>query len=74
LSLFNELKRRNVIRVGMAYLAMAVLPLVNLSGNPDEEYFADGMTEALITNLAKISAMRIVSRTSIMRFKGSPRL
>ena len=52
---------------------LAVLPLVNLSGEPDQEYFADGITEALITSLAKVSALRVVSRTSIMRFKGSDR-
>jgi TolB-like protein/Tfp pilus assembly protein PilF len=53
--------------------ALAVLPLANLSGNPDEEYFADGMTEALIANLAKVGALRVVSRTSVMRFKESGR-
>ena len=52
---------------------LAVLPLANLSGNPDQEYFADGMTEALITNLAKVSALRVISRTSVMRFKGTDR-
>jgi TolB-like protein len=50
--------------------SLAVLPLENLSGDPREEYFADGMTEALITNLAKISALQVVSRTSAMHYKG----
>ena len=50
--------------------SLAVLPLENLSGDPKEEYFADGMTEALITNLAKISALQVVSRTSAMHYKG----
>jgi TolB-like protein/DNA-binding winged helix-turn-helix (wHTH) protein/Flp pilus assembly protein TadD len=50
--------------------SIAVLPLRNLSGDAEQEYFADGMTEALITNLAQISALRIISRTSIMRYKG----
>ncbi len=54
-------------------LTLAVLPLANLSGSPDEEYFADGMTDALITSLAKVRAWRVVSRTSIMRFKGTSR-
>ena len=51
--------------------AIAVLPLDNLSGDPSQEYFADGMTEALIANLARIRALRVVSRTSVMRFKGA---
>jgi TolB-like protein/DNA-binding winged helix-turn-helix (wHTH) protein/Tfp pilus assembly protein PilF len=51
--------------------SIAVLPLGNLSGDPEQEYFADGMTEALIGNLARIRALRVVSRTSVMRFKGA---
>lgn len=46
--------------------SLAVLPLENLSGNPEQDYFADGMTEELITNLAKISALKVISRTSMM--------
>ena len=49
--------------------SLAVLPLENLSRDPDEEYFADSMTEAIITDLAKINALRVVSRTSVMRYK-----
>ena len=49
--------------------SLAVLPLQNLSGDPAQEYFADGMTEALISSLAQISALRVVSRTSVMGFK-----
>ena len=51
--------------------SLAVLPLENLSCDQSEEYFADGMTEALINNLAQIRALRVISRTSVMRFKGS---
>jgi TolB-like protein/Tfp pilus assembly protein PilF len=51
--------------------SLAVLPLQNLSGDPQQEYFADGMTEALITSLAKIRGLRVISRTSVMRYKGS---
>ncbi|MBI4466217.1 MAG: protein kinase [Acidobacteria bacterium] len=51
--------------------SLAVLPLANLSGDPQQEYFADGMTEALITELSKISALSVISRTSVMRYKAS---
>ncbi len=51
--------------------AIAVLPLENLSGDPDEEYFADGMTEALITELGKIRALQVISRRSVMQYKGT---
>jgi len=50
--------------------SIAVLPLVNLSGDPDQEYFSDGMTDELIGGLARISSLRVTSRTSIMQFKG----
>jgi len=49
--------------------SIAVLPLKNLSGNPADEYFADGMTDELITNLAKISALRVSSYTSVSKYK-----
>ncbi|HUU14678.1 MAG TPA: tetratricopeptide repeat protein [Terriglobia bacterium] len=51
--------------------SIAVLPLENLSGDPEQEYFADGMTDELITSLGKISALRVISRQSVMRYKGS---
>jgi TolB-like protein/DNA-binding winged helix-turn-helix (wHTH) protein/Flp pilus assembly protein TadD len=51
--------------------SLAVLPLENLSGNPEEEYFADGMTEALITELGKVHALRVISRQSVMQYKGT---
>jgi TolB-like protein/DNA-binding winged helix-turn-helix (wHTH) protein/Tfp pilus assembly protein PilF len=51
--------------------SLAVLPLVNLSGNPDEEYFADGMTEQLITELGRVRALRVISRQSVMQYKGT---
>ena len=51
--------------------SLAVLPLQNLSGSPEQEYFADGMTEALITELGKISALRVISRQSTMQYKGT---
>ncbi len=51
--------------------SVAVLPLENLSGDPAQEYFADGMTDELITEIAKISSLRVISRTSTMHYKGS---
>jgi TolB-like protein/DNA-binding winged helix-turn-helix (wHTH) protein/Flp pilus assembly protein TadD len=54
-----------------AIRSLAVLPLVNLSGDPAQDYFADGMTDALITDLSKISALRVISRTSAMQYKGT---
>ena len=51
--------------------SLAVLPLENLSRDAEQEYFADGMTEALITDLSKIAALRVISRTSVMHYKGT---
>jgi serine/threonine protein kinase/Flp pilus assembly protein TadD len=51
--------------------AIAVLPFENLSSNQEQEYFADGMTDALIAELGKIEALRVISRTSSMHFKGT---
>jgi len=51
--------------------SLAVLPLVNLSGDPAQEFFADGMTEALIGSLGQVRALKVISRTSVMSFKGS---
>jgi TolB-like protein/DNA-binding winged helix-turn-helix (wHTH) protein/Flp pilus assembly protein TadD len=53
----------------VAIHSLAVLPLANLSDDPEQEYFADGMTEELITDLARISALRVISRTSVMGYK-----
>ncbi|HYL16442.1 MAG TPA: winged helix-turn-helix domain-containing protein [Terriglobales bacterium] len=51
--------------------SLAVLPLENLSGKAEEEYFADGMTEELITDLGRIHALRVISRQSVMHYKGT---
>src|SRR5262249_5823041 len=48
--------------------SLAVLPLSNLSHDPEQDYFADGMTEALIANLAQIRALHVISRTSVMHY------
>ena len=51
--------------------SIAVLPLENLSGSPSEEFFVDGMTDQLITDLAQVGSLRVISRTSVMRYKGT---
>jgi len=51
--------------------SLAVLPLTNLFGDPQQKYFVDGMTEALITELSQISALKVISRTSVMQHKGA---
>lgn len=51
--------------------SIAVLPLINLSGDPEQEFFADGMTEALITDLSKIGALKVIARKSVMGFKNT---
>jgi len=51
--------------------SLAVLPLENLSGDTEQEFFADGMTDALITDLARIGALKVISRSSVMRYKGA---
>ena len=56
-----------------AISSIAVLPLDNFSGDPKQEYFADGMTDELTTDLATISALRVISRGSVMQYKGAHR-
>jgi len=72
-ALFLLLKARNLLPVlstGSAQIqSIAVLPLVNLSGDPEREYFADGLTEELITQIGKTTALRVISRQSVMQFK-----
>ena len=51
--------------------SLAVLPLENLSGDPQKDYFADGMTDQLIADLSQISALRVISRTTMMHYKGA---
>ena len=65
------LSLRTVPQAPLHIESMVVLPLENLSGDPQQEYFADGMTDALIGDLAKIGALRVISRTSAMSYKGT---
>jgi serine/threonine protein kinase/tetratricopeptide (TPR) repeat protein len=51
--------------------SLAVLPMENFSGDPGQDYFADGMTETLISGLARVGSLRVTSRTSVVQFKGS---
>jgi TolB-like protein/DNA-binding winged helix-turn-helix (wHTH) protein len=69
-SLVDRLLHRNAQPV---ISSLAVLPLDNLSGDSSQDYFADGMTDELITMLAKDSSLRIVSRTSVMQYRGARR-
>ena len=63
----TKLHKRSLGRVR----SMVVLPLENLSGDPGQDYFADGMTDELITDLAKIGSLRVISRTTAMTYKGT---
>jgi TolB-like protein/DNA-binding winged helix-turn-helix (wHTH) protein/Tfp pilus assembly protein PilF len=63
--------RDRLLRPPVAIHSIAVLPLENLSGDPAQEFFADGMTDALITDLAKIGSLKVISRTSAMQYKSA---
>jgi TolB-like protein/DNA-binding winged helix-turn-helix (wHTH) protein len=72
LLLVGALVYRRVSRTSAARItSLAVLPLTNLSGDPSQDYLADGMTEELITELSKIEALKVISRTSVMQYKGA---
>jgi len=56
-----------------ASLRLAVLPFANLSPNADDEYFADGLTDELISQVSRIPSLRVIARTSVIRYKASPK-
>lgn len=64
-------KSRTATPTATGIKSLAVLPMVNLSGDQSQDYFAEGMTETLIAGLARVAALRVTSRTSVMQFKGS---
>lgn len=52
--------------------SIAVLPFTNMSGDPEQEYFSDGITEDLITDLSKVSGLFVIARNSVFTYKGKP--
>jgi serine/threonine-protein kinase len=68
---FLPVKWRNWVSGVPPITRLAVLPLSNLSGSVEQEYFADGMTDLLITDLGQIGSLRVISRPSVMQFKGT---
>jgi TolB-like protein/DNA-binding winged helix-turn-helix (wHTH) protein len=65
--------QRRATRAAGQIQSIAVLPLANLSGDPSQEYFADGVTDELITMLARNTSLRVISRTSVMQYKSARR-
>src|ERR1700681_350089 len=68
---WHEWQHRPAVPAAPVIRSLAVLPLDNLSGDPSQEYFADGMTEELIGRLSRIHGLRVISRTSAMHFKNT---
>lgn len=68
---YRAVQHFNSKRAAPTIRSLAVLPMGNFSGDPAQDYFADGMTEELITELSRIQALKVISRTSVMEYKGS---
>ncbi len=64
-------KQRLAVPIAAPIRSLAVLPLENLSDDPKQDYFADGMSDALITDLSQIKDLRVISRTSVMQYRGA---
>jgi TolB-like protein/DNA-binding winged helix-turn-helix (wHTH) protein len=71
--LVSRIRQVRIVKDAIHIKSLAVLPLENLSGDPTQEYFADGMTDEVITVLAKNPALRVISRTSVMQYKKAHR-
>ncbi len=68
---FFEVRKSGGGLTAKAYDSLAVLPLQSLSGDPNQEYFADGMTDEIITNFAQVRDLRVISRASAMQYKST---
>ena len=71
LAYYGAIGRKTIAGAAPSIHSLAVLPLANLSGDPSQQYFADGMTELLTTDLGRIGQIRVISRTSAMRYKST---
>jgi TolB-like protein len=70
-SIQNELSAVKSVREGpLDKLRIAILPFANISPDPNDEYFADGLTEELISTMSKIGGLKVIARTSVMAYKG----
>ncbi len=69
----QKAKNKRAMPLPGAIQSIAVLPLENLSGDPSQDYFADGMTDAVITELSQIRKLRVISRTTVMQYKHTPK-
>ena len=65
-------RRRRAKPAAPAKPSIAVLPFANMSGDPEQEYFSDGITEDIITDLSKISGLHVISRNTVSTYKGKP--